>query len=353
MRRKPPLVVALLAGAVVPIGMVGIFGYFISRAESGQVEHKYVAFNISPDGRQVVFSSADADLYLFDLRTRQVRRLTRSAALETEPAFSPDGQSIIYASGVKEGSTGIYVRSLDGRQVRELTHGRSTFDAMPSYSSDGKQITFVRAARHRPYSMGGWTWDKYDVYVMNRDGSGLRRVTHYGYYQAGHPHLLRDGKQIVFAASGDYPDTHTYLFSAPADGVRSPKKLMPPAAPLSSDVSSPASCAVWGGDPYPGPDGRQIVFISDRSKSYNYDAWVRGASGVNPHALGVTRISGYNQGPVFTPDGDHVMFLAGTEQNASSRPIFSLWEIDRDGSHPRRIADSRLFTDPSHWKPEP
>jgi len=351
MRLKTPFVPAFLAGAVV---LVGIVGYFAVRVESSQVEDRYVAFDVSPDGSQVVFSSADADLYLFNLRTRNVRQLTHSAALETEPAFSPDGESVVYASSVKEGGgSGIYVRSLDGTQVRELTPGQTAFDAMPSYSSDGKQITFVRAARHRPYSMGGWTWDNYDVHVANRDGTGLRRVTRHSYYQASHPHFLPDGKQIIFAASGDYPDEHTYLFSTPADGVQPPTKFMPPTAPLSSDGSSPSYSAVWGSDPYPQPGGRQVVFVSDRSKSYNYDLWVIGANGSKPHALNITGISSYNQQPVFTGDGNHILFLAGTEQNASSRPIFSLWEVDPDGSHSHRIADSELFTDPLHWKPKP
>ncbi len=351
MRRKIPFVVAFLAGAVV---LIGIAVYFSVKAISRQIEHRYVAFDVSPDGRQIVFSSADADLYLFNLRTRNVRQLTHSAALETEPAFSPDGQFVAYASSVKEGGgAGISTRSLDGKKVQELTRGQDTLDMMPSYSSDGKQITFVRAARHRPYSMGGWTWDNYDVYVMNRDGFGLRRVTKHSYYQASHPHFLHGGKQVIFAASGDYPDTHTYLFSVPADGGQPPMKLMPPTDILSDDGSSPSYCAVWGSDPSPDTGGRQIAFVSDRAKSYNYDLWVTGANGSKPHALNITGISSYNQQPVFTRDGNHILFLAGTEQNASSRPIFSLWEVDPDGSHSHRIADSELFADPLHWKPKP
>lgn len=351
MPHKKPFVSALLVGLV---AMVGVAGYFAVRAESSQVEETYVSFDVSPDSSQVVFASADADLYLLNLRTQQVRQLTRSVSLETEPAFSPDGRSIVYASSAKEGGgAGIYVRSLDGRLVRELTRGQTAFDAMPSYSSDGKLITFVRASRHRPYSMGGWTWDNYDVYVMSRDGSGLHQVTKHSYYQANRPHFFRDGKQIIFAASGDYPDTRTYLFSVPADGVQPPAKFMPPTAPLSDDGSSPSYCAVWGGDSSPGLGGKRVAFVSDRAKGYAYDLWVTGASGGKPHALNITGISKYNQQPVFTPDGDHVMFLAGTEENAFSRPIFSLWEVGSDGSLPHRIADSGLFIHPLHWKVEP
>lgn len=326
--------------------------YFV-KAENSQVEHAYVAFDVSPDGKQVVFSSADADLYLFDLKTRQVQPLTKSAALETQPTFSPDGQLIVYASSVKEGDpAGIFVRSLDGRERCQLTPGRAANDMMPSYSPDGKRITFVRASRRRPYSMGGWIWGNYDVCGMNRDGSGVRHITQHNYYQASRPHFLNNDT-VVFTASGDYPDTVTYLFAASADGARSPTKLMPPTVPLSADGSSPSYCAVWSNDSNAAPLGKQIVFVSDRTQSYRYDLWVTSMSGGKPRPLNVTGVSGYNQEPVFTPDGEHILFLAGTEQNASSRPIFSLWDIDVDGSHAHRLADSGLFTSPLHWKPRP
>ena len=67
--------------------------------------------------------------------------------------------------------------------------------------------------------------------------------------------------------------------------------------------------------------------------------------------LGVTNISRYNQHPAFLPDGRSLLFLAGTEENAASRAIFSLWQVDADGKNPRRIAESKLFTHPLRWKP--
>ena len=77
----------------------------------------------------------------------------------------------------------------------------------------------------------------------------------------------------------------------------------------------------------------------------------RDGAGTRP--LGITNISKYNQSPIFLPDGTAVLFLAGTEENAFGRKIFSLWQVDVDGKNARRIADSGLFTDPLHWKPKP
>ena len=201
--------------------------------------------------------------------------------------------------------------------------------------------------------MGGWTWDNFDVYVMDRDGSHLRRLTQHRYYQAAHPCFLDRGKTILFAASGDYPDTLTYLFTVPTNGSQAPRRFTTPPKPPPSSPGEPGNFAVWGSDPHVAPGDKRIVFVSDRASAYDYDLWVMEPDGTKPWPLKVTGISRYNQRPVFTPDGSRILFLAGTEWNASSRPIFSLWQVDADGKGARRIAESGLFTDPLRWKSKP
>ncbi len=190
--------------------------------------------------------------------------------------------------------------------------------------------------------MGGWTWDNNDVYVMSPDGTNQRRVTRHNYSQAGSPCFIAEGKAILFSASGDYPDTKTYVFTVQTDGTEPPKLLTAPPA-------SQEHCAAWCNAPSVSLDGKQIAFISDRAKPFHYDVLTMGTDTTNTRRLGVTKISQYNHQPVFLPDGKGIMFLAATEWNSHQRPIFSLWQVDLDGSHPRRIADSGLFTDPLHW----
>src|SRR5262245_20921074 len=147
------------------------------------VEHGNVAFDISPDGEQVVFAAADRDLYLLQLKTSRVSQLTKTSRAEYTPAFSPDGSAIVYAADT-EGRKGscLFVFSLAGNQPHQLTGEPVTNDLMPSYSPDGSQIVFARAHRHRRYSLGGWTWDDWDVYLMKSDGSDLKRITQKKYY---------------------------------------------------------------------------------------------------------------------------------------------------------------------------
>jgi len=341
---KPPLNLlrVIIVAVVVPTGCI--------ESNGDQIEHGNVAFAVSPDGQNVVFSAADGDLYLLSVEGRRVSRLTKTESRESTPNFSPDGKEIIYSSSVKGSeSTCIFLCTLDGKQTRQLTDNPDVADILPSFSLDGMRIAFARAYRHRPYSMGGWTWDHFDVCVMNRDGSNLRRVTTHKYYQLGRPSFIEGDKTLLFAVQGEEEGALTDLYLAPTDGSHEPKLLTtpPPAG---------TKAAAWASEQSVSADGKFIAFVSDRIRDYNYDICLMDIGGTNVRPLGVTTMSRYNQQPTFMPDGKSIMFLAGMERNASSRAIFSLWKVGIDGSKPVRVAESKLFTDPLHWPvvdPEP
>ena len=66
--------------------------------ENAGVEHNNVCIDLSPDGKTLVFSSADGDLYLYDIATSTATRLTETDRIESYPSFSPDGKRIAFAA---------------------------------------------------------------------------------------------------------------------------------------------------------------------------------------------------------------------------------------------------------------
>jgi TolB protein len=340
-----------LAVIALLIGVMGSPG-----CSSGAVEHENVAFDVSPDGKRIIFSAADGDLYLFHLETKHVDRLTSTKETESSPAFSPDGRSVVFSSSrLGSGKSNLAILDLDGKRVRVLTDLQHASDSSPSFSRDGKRIAFARAHRFRPYSMGGFVWDDYGIYVMDADGSGPRRLTGMKYYVANSPRFTADGESVIFAGNtNNYPASSApLLLEVVADGTKPPQPLgLGPNAKGSGITGGPGRGA-WASQPGISPDGKTIAFISDRDRNWDYDIHVMKRDGSATRPLGITTISKYNKSPVFLPDGGVILFLAGTEDNAFGRAIFSLWQVDVDGKNARRIADSGLFTNPQHWKPTP
>jgi Tol biopolymer transport system component len=89
---------------------------------------------LSPNG-EIVAYAARGDIYLLRLGGTQSVNLTGdSPAVDTQPAFSPDGRLIAFRSERDGG--GIYVMEATGESVRRLTD----FGFHPSWSPDGQEI---------------------------------------------------------------------------------------------------------------------------------------------------------------------------------------------------------------------
>lgn len=122
----------------------------------------------SPDGRQIIFNSDkvwDQDLYIITLgRKVTEKRLTKAFKLEQSPEWSPSGTQLAFSA-----NGDIYVSGLSGKGAKNLTRSGS-IDVSPTWSPDGTKIAFVSDRSGNP-----------QIYIMNSNGSGLRRVTSSGY----------------------------------------------------------------------------------------------------------------------------------------------------------------------------
>jgi DNA-binding winged helix-turn-helix (wHTH) protein/Tol biopolymer transport system component len=92
-----------------------------------------------PDGR-VLYTAAEsgnADIWVFDPSRGTRRQLTTNPRDDFNPASSPDGRTIVFASD-RSGATGLWAMSdLGETSVRQLTSGG---DSRPSISSDGRVV---------------------------------------------------------------------------------------------------------------------------------------------------------------------------------------------------------------------
>jgi Tol biopolymer transport system component len=106
------------------------------------------------------------DLFLADLATGALTRLTDALGYDAECSFSPDGSRILFVSD-RDGDPDIYVMDADGRNVRQLTDAAG-YDGGPFFSPDGAWIAYRTDRLEK---------DALQIHVMRADGSGDTAIT--------------------------------------------------------------------------------------------------------------------------------------------------------------------------------
>ncbi|MCS6906878.1 MAG: protein kinase [Anaerolineales bacterium] len=104
----------------------------------------------SPDGNWLAFTSMRITnrprIYLMDLRTLEVKRLSEEFSRDYQPAWSADGKRIVFVSR-RQGPTDLWVMNADGSEQERLTLSGVKISASPSWSPDGKLIAFTQSPR--------------------------------------------------------------------------------------------------------------------------------------------------------------------------------------------------------------
>jgi Tol biopolymer transport system component len=249
----------------------------------------HLAPALSPDGSQVAyFTEKDfysVDLWLADGVTgRPKRRILKSGIssnyetyrfINSQANWSPDGKYLAFAAKRGPRDEILVVDVARNRTVQRIKLKLSGVTT-PAWSPDGQHLVFT-----------GYEGGLSDLFVVSRDGTGLRRLTQDKYADL-HPVWSPDGKTIAFATDrGPETDFRTLatgnlriaLYDLATGGIRVLEKM---------DQGKNVS-------PQWAPDGRSIAFVSDRngvSNVFLYDVEERqvyqltdfytGAQGITP-----------------------------------------------------------------------
>jgi Tol biopolymer transport system component len=151
-----------------------------------------------PDGSSLAVMDAGNEVIkrIDRVRLTAVPVTDHEQVLTGMPSVSPDGKSIAFAGQANKGQTydqnnnSIWVVGDSGiaRPVEAIPRQGRT----PSWSPDGQSLAFES---NRDSSSS----QLYAVFIINRDGTGLRQVTPYE-LNANHPVFSPDGKRVVFSA---------------------------------------------------------------------------------------------------------------------------------------------------------
>ncbi len=232
----------------------------------------------SPDGKGILFASthlrapdcpprpgyergyvwpvyAGYDIFRADPNGSNLTRLTSTDGYDAEATVGPDGR-IVFTS-VRDGDMEIYSMNADGSGVRRLTN-RPGPDGGPFFSRDGKQIVFrgrtAEGAELADYQAllkeGVWRPTSLEIFVMNSDGSNVRQVTSLGKASFA-PYFTPDGRQIIFSTNVHDPKGRDFdLYLVNVDGTGLERVTWNP---------------TFDGFPMFSPDGKKLVFASNRN----------------------------------------------------------------------------------------
>ncbi len=151
---------------------------------------------LSPDGKRVAYASdrsgaGNLDIWVKHVAGGEPVRLTSHQADDHEPAFSPDGTKIAFRSERDGG--GIYVISAIGGNERLIvSQGR-----YPRFSPDGQQIAFKSRIQGSGLVDG-------KIYVVASNGGSLRQLQPEFAY-ADRPVWSPDGRHLLFVGSPERP----------------------------------------------------------------------------------------------------------------------------------------------------
>jgi TolB protein len=195
--------------------------------------------NILPSlskGRIYFTSYRDNGPHLFLYERGTVKSISARSGINTGGVLSPNG-NLLAATLSYEGSSDIYLLDPNTGDIRRRLTMNRGIDISPTWSPDGSQIAFVSDREGTP-----------QVWVMNADGSGQRRVTFLGRYNQS-PAWSPKGDQIAFT-SRDEKFVFDIFTIDPKD---------------SSKITRLTQNQGNNEEPSWSPDGRHLVFSSTRS----------------------------------------------------------------------------------------
>jgi eukaryotic-like serine/threonine-protein kinase len=310
----------------------------------------------SSDGRRIAFDAAWAGprrIWIADDRGRNPEQATSDASeavVHVRPRWSPDGRCLVFQN-VERTKFDIRAVDLASKRLSWVTNDHIQ-DICPVWSPSG----FLYFSSYRSGGLNIWRV----AVTAGGERTGLLQQVTTGAGPDIQAALSRDGKRLAFTILRQNADIWRLpISSATGRPAGDPGKLVATTREDSRGAWTPdgksivfnsdrsGEMNIWmhslesgsaraltrgpGGDfqPIPSPDGGRVAFFSSREESV--DVWLVAAEGGRPKKL--TRGSAVNVNPAFSPDGRSIAYMS----DEGGR--LEVWVISAEGRDRRRLTE--------------
>jgi len=226
-------------------------------------------------------------------------------------SWSPDAKRIAFTN-----SNNLYVINADGSALRKITSQLTVFAGKPSWSPDGKNLAFAAFAE----SGSGQT---VQIFRIGDDGSGLKQLTNAS-DPALEPSWSPDGTKIVYTFGSN--DTEIYTMSA-SDGSSK--------ANLSRDPSALDISPSWD------RNGFEILYLryTPGNQNERSDLYRMAPDGSSQRVIksGADRLNVFV--PSYSPDSTKIIFQGMAPRNSDPTYAVRIYTIRPDGTDLQKLID--------------
>lgn len=265
------------------------------------IARSHLAFVSDRDSESVlglVPNRQTKEIYVADYDGANVRRVTVSRSLNVTPAWMPDGRAIGYTS-YRSGQQDIVISHIyEGRLETPAAGNERVHNWLPSFSPDGRQIAFNSNRDGNP-----------ELYVINVDGTGLRRLTNHPAIDTS-PTWSPLGHQLAFT-SDRTGSPQIYVIGVDGTGLRR--------------ITFESYCdrPTWSPSPY-----NEIAYSSRTGPGHDIKVVDLATNEVRQVTFG----QGTNESPSYSANGRHLAF--SSTRGSGNKQIFV---VGRDGRGLRQV----------------
>ncbi len=302
----------------------------------------------SADGRQLIFQSERYDgnpffqIYLMNLDTGATEQISPGHGKTTCAWIHPSGKTVLYASTQDDPAArdeqkaelelrasgkerryswdydeffDIYEYDLESKNYRNLTNTKG-YNAEGSWSPDGKLIAFASNRSGYEENLSDEQQKAFEldpawaneIYLMNADGSNVRRLTTSPGYDGG-PFFAPDGKGICWRRFSENGAT-AEIMTMQLDGTH-------------QQQITRLGAMSWA--PYYHPSGQYLIFTTNKHGFANFELYIVDREG-KKEPLRVSYTAGFDGLPVFTPDGTQLSWTTNRTTNSQSQIFLAEWD---------------------------